>query len=744
MIFFDSVITIVISCLMVNNPILGLFFLSIFIFMKIKKGIQIYQVFILLLIMFIFVSFYFNQNFKQTIFSITDFKIVDYMYYNDDIAYQIEAEGKNFTLYFEEQKEILPLGAICTSNELKVVFPDKERNFIKNNEQRTFIMNKLSGKIYEKNAQNITCHSIKETLSIKLNKLRYAYIEKVKSSTTENYIGDILMLSVGSKMYLTSDFFQALQKLGIYHLYVISGTHVAYISLIFFIILRTFRIPLEVIKVVTIFMLLFFFLINVFSPSVLRAVMMAILLILSSFFRKKPYIAVISITAIIQIILNPFILFNAGFVLSYLTTFSILLTRKRLSELNTFLQLVLITLIAEFSTTLVILSHFNELSLSGLLMNIIFDPIFSFIIFPATIVFNIALFTYFPETLDSLLHMIFMFNTKFIMYLSSIVEHRVAIGNLNIFLVCIVLLLTFFILKFTVEQKYKHLIISISVLLSSIFSYSFLNDKDFKLTMIDIGQGDAFLIQDLKNNKNVLIDTGGKYYQKEPRVRLSDKTVLPYLKEQGIRQIDLMVLSHIDIDHMGEYSHIMEKIEVKHLLINHEDEKIESFYETYKDDTKKIIDVHVIRDINVGNIKIENLTQKNNRSKESNASSIVLNIKLNDIKFLFTGDMGVDEERILLNKNIQFDVLKVGHHGSNTSSSDALIQHPFSYALISAGVNNRYKHPHKEVIERLEYYEKFILNTETDGMVEIILEDNKMCIQTKLKKEKNHCIKKES
>ncbi|MBP1939245.1 DNA internalization-related competence protein ComEC/Rec2 [Phocicoccus pinnipedialis] len=717
--------------------------MSVFIFKLIRKGFHLKETVLYALGLIIFGTIYYNYDLRSTESPIVTFRVIDYEYYEDNIGYKIESDNKNFIMYVEKGERI-PIGSVCrTLTKVDVVNAEIERNFIKRNEIRKNLSKNLSGKIYLEDLSEITCYRYKHTFITKLNEMRFNYIVKVKASSEHSYIGDMLMLSIGSKIFLTNELFYALQKLGIYHLYVISGTHVAYLSVAIFVILKMFRIPIEIIKMITIIMLILFLLINVFNPSVFRAVFMSTLLIISSFLKKKPYVAVISISALVQLGFSPFIIYNAGFALSYLTTFTILLCRKNISNMHSILQLFLITLIAEFSTLLIILVFFNEISLSGLLMNLIFDPLFTLIIFPATLIFNVALFTIFPVTLDSILNIIFSYNHKFILFLSTVIEHRVVIKNFNAYITILIILLTYFIIKTVARKKFKQLVVHIVLLLTVIITFANYSKNDFKVTMIDVGQGDSLLIQDLKNDVAILIDTGGRYYREAPRVRLSDKTVLPYLKEQGIRKIDLLVLTHFDNDHIGEFSHIYENIDVNRIMINLNDDKLDFFLESYQGEHSKLIHSDHLSQFNIGNIRIRNLTIKEQFTKESNANSIILDVSLNKFSFLFLGDARIEEEKKIIPILNTFDVLKVGHHGSDTSTSEELVQLSFNYALVSAGVNNRYKHPHNVVIERLTQNDKFILNTKDDGMIEMIIKRNKMCIRSKLSKQKDHCVKKE-
>src|SRR5699024_7719005 len=162
--------------------------------------------------------------------------------------------------------------------------------------------------------------------------------------------------------------------------------------------------------------------------------------------------------------------------------------------------------------------HFNEISISGIVMNILFSPVFSCIIFPAVLIYNVSLFTYFPKFLDEGLNIIFVLNHKIILFLGQIIEHRFTIQNISAYFIVIFMFFC-------------------TILLSTLKLSNYI-----KHVMVDVGQGDAFLIIDEKYDQTVLVDTGGKYYRNDYEIRLSEKTVLPYLKEAGIKTIDLLVI----------------------------------------------------------------------------------------------------------------------------------------------------------------------------------------------------------
>ena len=337
MILFLLFLTLVSGALLIKIPLLGLFFMVIITYISFVKKISLYKVSILFIALLISSSYFYNDRNQFNERTVNHFLIYDYKYYNDSIQYVGKNNKEKFNVYLNDDTH-LPIGTLCKGN-FKVTVPDKERNFIKRNQQLSMKISNTSGNIYTEGSLN--CEQQPLSILMKINELKYTYTNKVLNSSSYNYIGDILMLSIGNKMTLSNEFFSALQKLGIYHLYVISGTHVAYITMILMFVFSKLRIPIEYVKMITIIILILFLLMNVFSPSVLRAVLMAILLITASFFNKRPYLAVISATAIVQFIINPYIIFHAGFQLSYVTTFIIILSRDLFKEKSPLLQMII-------------------------------------------------------------------------------------------------------------------------------------------------------------------------------------------------------------------------------------------------------------------------------------------------------------------------------------------------------------------------------------------------------------------
>lgn len=655
---------------------------------------------------------------------ISSITVTGYKYYKDEIVYVVTTDDLNYEMYSEQTYEI---GTVCFG-QYAVSQGNQQRNMIKEDAQQRMVINGINGRIYEDTS--VACEVGSLSVGMRINRIRDQYIQHILNQTIHDYKYDMLTLAIGNKSYIDSTLFDGLQKLGIYHLYVISGTHVAFLTAVLYFFLKRMRIALEYIKVILIVVLLVFMFLNLFSPSVVRAVLMAVLLLSTSFFKKKPYLTIISLTAIVQVLYHPNIIYHAGFQLSYVTTYFILLTRRYVLNRHPLAQLFAITVISEISTLLLLLVHFNEISISGIVMNLIFVPFFSVIIFPSVILFNFLSVLNLTFIFDVLFHYLFSTLKTVILYLSTVIQHRMNIVDLTDMSIVILLITTITAIMAICKNQIKHIVISIVVFLSAVLINQYVAIDDFKVTMIDVGQGDAFLIQDLKNNKAVLIDTGGRYYYETPQIRLSDRTILPYLKQSGVNRLDLVILSHIDLDHVGEFDHIESKVPIDYVMANIRDP---AFHEFWAFETS-LIDPLDNRNIEIGNININVLHPfDETKVNDSNDSSIVIHVSLNDYTILFTGDAGIETEKKIVDAyNLSgVDILKVGHHGSETSTSKAFIKwtRP-KIALISAGVDNRYGHPHAPVIESLG--SRMILSTPELGMVQLTIRGHRMCIDSKL------------
>ena len=302
-------------------------------------------------------------------------------------------------------------------------------------------------------------------------------------------------------------------------------------------------------------------------------------------------------------------------------------------------------------------------------------------------------------------------------------------GNINVFNIILgkpsVLLITLYylFLYLSLKKNNKYLLVFIIVFIININIKYFIK-KPF-ITYLDVGQGDSSIIV-FPRGKAIIIDTGGLY---NSTYSIAENKIIPYLNSYGISKIDAVILTHGDFDHMGEAINLVENFKVEKAIFNCGE---------FNDLEIKLIKIlkqknikypSCINELNIDNNKLYFLQTWEYDNENDNSN--VIYTELNGYKFIFMGDAGIEKEKDILNKyNIRdIDVLKVGHHGSKTSSSKTFINeiNP-RYSVISVGKNNRYGHPNKEVLNNLE--QSKIYRTDQDGSIMFKIKNNKLKIET--------------
>ena len=240
-------------------------------------------------------------------------------------------------------------------------------------------------------------------------------------------------------------------------------------------------------------------------------------------------------------------------------------------------------------------------------------------------------------------------------------------------------------------------------------SYKILNEN-FTVHYIDVGQGDSALIQ--SNGKNLLIDAG------TPE---STKPLVKYLKNLGIKKLDFIIATHPHADHIGGMESIIRKFDVDYFCAPKVTENTDVFKGMVTALKEKDININTISKskslpIDLGeNTKIEVYSPSDNKYENLNNYSPILKIYYGETSFLFTGDAEneAEMEAVKSNKNLKSDVLKVGHHGSKTSSTDSFLKEVSpKIAVISSGLDNSYGHPAKETLKKLSSYKTKIFRTD--------------------------------
>jgi competence protein ComEC len=633
--------------------------------------------------------------------------------------------------------------------------PSVKRNIGGFDEQRYFWINNWDGKIgtYIDQVTVIGEQKTAKYLLAKiLHKSKNYYQSLIRKAMNDREYAVINALVLGDRAYMDSDTKELIRKLGLSHLFAISGLHVGIIIITFIIILDRLFISREKTYLILLLLLPIYALIIGGTPSVVRSVFMAELMLLAMLIKKKSDIYTnLMIAAFIIILFSPKTLLSVGFQLTFLITYGIVLFEPIINELllklrirwNSLRKLIAITIAAQIFAFPLLVFYFREFAWSVVVSQYVVLQIISIFILPAGIV--LLLIAWIHPALAVIPTYILQQAAKYMLLITD--KMSFATTYVSVFseiswvwvvlYICLVLIFAYFMYYKRYATRIILTCAGALLVLVLLLWMPKLPTGNLHITMIDIGQGDAIHIETPKG-KHILIDGGGypQYYENDYDVGL--KILIPYLQAKGIRELDIVFLSHGDFDHIGGLHTVLNSFPVKSFIYSIEDSR-EAF--------KQLIDIATNKDINIyqvgkgDRIEIEqdliidilhpDITVATNES--TNDNSMVKLLKYLDTFVLFTGDIEQKTEQALSAelREHNIDILKVAHHGSRTSSSQALLDaiSP-KYALISVGNNNNFGHPNEDVLDRLMNTCRAVYRTDQHGAISIIIEDNAMHFET--------------
>lgn len=539
----------------------------------------------------------------------------------------------------------------------------------------------------------------------------------------------------------------AYQRLGIIHLLAISGSHVVVlIGILYFVMIR-FGLTKERASTILLLLLPVYAVLTGLSPSVVRAVLTSMLLLTKNkfrFFSTFPMIDIISTAFCICLFIQPRLLFNIGFLLSFTVCFFLIISSSLIKEYHTstFKMYFFTTFISEFAAIPVILYYFYEIPTLSLLANLIFIPFYTIIVLPYLMILYVLSYP-FPQFLSFFsfpLDFVLMLSDKMVLKLASYPFSTLVLGKPSLSFLCayMVSLPCFFYLYENIPKKSRKWLYGIPVLIISLQFINNLYPQTGEITFIDVGQGDSILIN-LPNNKGTyLIDTGGTvtfpmedWQRRKDPFEVGAKTVVPFLKSKGIFTIDKLILTHGDLDHIGGSTAIMEQLNVKEIMYpnvyGERSVEEERLFSIAKKKQIPIRHTQAGQNWSAGKDSFFVLAPLENKDLTKNNGSIVIFAKVADSTWLFTGDLEKEGEQALMHKYPllkEIDVLKIGHHGSESSSTSEFIERlKPKIAVISVGENNRYNHPSNEVLSTLNENKVKVFRTDENGGISFYLSE---------------------
>ena len=533
---------------------------------------------------------------------------------------------------------------------------------------------------------------------------------KVNNSGSYEYLN---LFILGNNNYIDNYILESYRKNGISHLFSISGMHISIFTSVILLILKRIIKNNKLILFILFVILIFYIFITNFSSSVIRASSLFLISMLLSILGYKVKSSNILIYIFIfSLIGNPYKIYNSGFLFSYVISFSLIHFSPKINHYKNYFIKLFITSIISYLISIPILINTNfSINLLTPFINIIFVPYVSLIIFP------LSLLTFIFPFLEGLFNFFIYIMEKTSLLISSINFFNITLCHMSWIPVNVYYLIIYTIIIKLLKREYKY----IFVFLCIIFIHHNINylNSFYLINYIDIGQGDTSLIIFPYNKKNILIDCAND----------SKNVIIPYLKSQGVNKLNYLIITHGDYDHMGEAINLVNNFKVEKVIFNCgpyndlEKELIKVL------DKKKIRYYSCIKELNVDDNKLYFLQTKEYDNENDNSN--VIYTELDGYKFIFMGDASVTTEKEILSKyNLpNIDILKVGHHGSKTSSSKEFINeiNP-KYSIISVGKNNHYGHPNKEVLEKLK--DSKIYRTDIDGSIMFKIKNSKLKIET--------------
>lgn len=632
-----------------------------------------------------------------------------------------ESGEKFIVRFFKEENDIAPRewrhGALCTVNGTVDSFA-QARNHGQFDYRSYMAKEGIYKQVVIEEKKNLHCEG-GSWLSI-LYDARKIMKGKVEENTQSEAFAWMQALVFGETDRLDKATIQWFREYNLSHILAISGLHVGLtIGGVYFLFFRTGLATKKHVQLFLLLLLPFYTFLSGAAPSVLRAALMASILLLTTSLKWKiPLADILSIAALVLLFISPSYFHHIGFQFSFLVTFSLVLSLPILKQYtNVWIQSLVIGLISQLSILGLQIHYFFEFQPLSLWVNFIMVPYFSFIVIPFLMITLLVVFL-FPSLAQVISSIFITFHERILSIVHSLtlyMDFSWIIGEITPLFIILYTIFLVVMLKCWSEGKLQKAFVSSMVAVGIIMIHCtipYVSDKG-TVTMLDVGQGDSFVIELPYRRGIIMIDAAGPSIFSSNKKKTAEDVIIPFLKSRGIRNIDGLFISHKDSDHSGSVRYLLEEFNISHVFVS-----------PYYQDLYKEVEVKRVaggKKVVIGGQDFNVLHPADRDFGEPNDNSLVLESNIGGKKWLFTGDISKDVEIEIIEAypSLKVDILKIGHHGSNTSTSnDFLNSTQPEVGLISAGVDNRYGHPHDEVVERFEERGIPLLQTNRHGEVQ--------------------------
>lgn len=536
------------------------------------------------------------------------------------------------------------------------------------------------------------------------------------------YAGLMTALITGERNEVNPEIKDHFIATGVVHVLAVSGLHVGYVLLVLIIFANVLRIPWGWDRLIIGIGLVLFCMLTGGKPSVIRASLMAILYLIAPVMNRPVNIwNVIFAAALCLLIWNPNYLFDMGFQLSFTAVLSIVFFYNYFNRVlpdrikvpnisNKAIQFIwglfLVSFSAQIGTIPFTAVYFGKIPLTALIANVFIVPLIGILVGTG---FIIALFSWIPMVGEIAGNAAWFFG-KIIDVLAAFFAGMefgiIKTGAVQLYQICFYAVCVFGLVLILDKTLRKRGIITLLIGLNLYVWIPLFQKPVMDVIFLDVGQGDAAVIR-FQNGKTMLIDAGQRNRWQDS----GSQMILPALSHLNIKKLDWAVMSHPHSDHVGGFISILESIQIDSVWDTH----LDYGSWTYNHILELIAEKNIgYRTVHLGdNIQIDHKTQIHifapdtaftRRQSNVNNASIVMKIIHGENSFLFTGDLEHEGDEFLLpfDTLLQSDVLKVGHHGSITSTTKGFLDfiNP-DWAVVSVGEKNKFSHPSPVVMERL-------------------------------------------
>lgn len=573
--------------------------------------------------------------------------------------------------------------------------------------------------------------------------------EITKQTLPQPYSYLLIGMLLGEKNFIPPHLKEVFTEAGVMHILAVSGLHVGIIAMALLALLSMLNLPKKLKLLTLILILIMYASITGFRPSVLRATIMFLLLIGGKLINRSRNLNIsLFFAGFLILLLNPLILYDAGFLLSFIVTFFIInlspIFQELFSKIVAWIKNPLAVSTAAWIGIFPLSAYFfTKVSIISIVSNILIIPLTVVAVILGFVTFFIGMASIsLAGIVANINYLVLSLITLIAKSFSSLPFAFVYVAQPSILVIILYYLMVFFIIELfyikilsqKIKKKAALIVLSITLLIISV--QIFYPTDNLKVNFINVGEGDCILIE-APNKINILIDGGGT---PQSDFDVGSKIVVPYLRRKGINEIDLLILTHPHLDHLEGLLPVLKEFKVGMVLDSGLLCDISAYKEFISLIQKKSIPYHKAKAgdnfVFSNNLEIFLLNPLYDSDfydeSDFNNASIVVKLFYKNADFLFTGDIEVTaEKKLLVWQNIlQSDILKVGHHGSITSTNlEFLDKVDPRIAIITVG-KNHFGHPSQKIIERLEDGNIQIYRTDEDGTIIIRTNGQEYWIRT--------------